>query len=101
MDRVVRRGPLAGKQFVLYKDPTRVGSSPKCDVFIFKDPDVKPEHAFLRRSGTTHEVEPAGNAVILVNGKRVGRTRLEDGDQIKIGKAKFRYYVRQKKKRVK
>jgi hypothetical protein len=95
----MEEGPLVGKQFVLYKDPTKVGSSPKCDIFVFKDPDISPEHAFLTRVGAAHEIEAVGGAPVLVNGKRVGRERLADGDQIRIGKACFRYYVRGKKKK--
>lgn len=93
-------GPLAGKQFVIYKDPTRIGSSPKCEVFIFKDSEVEPEHAALRPSGQTHEIESLGSQPVIVNGQRINRQRLEDGDQIRIGRACFRYYVRSKKKKV-
>lgn len=94
-------GPLAGKQFVIYKDPTRIGSSPKCEVFIFKDSEVEPEHAALRRAGQTHEIESLGSQPVIVNGQRINRQRLEDGDQIRIGRACFRYYVRSKKRKVK
>jgi hypothetical protein len=93
-------GPLVGKQFVLYRDPTRVGSSPKCDIYIFKDSEVSPEHAYLRRVGATHELEAAPDAVVLLNGKRAGRERLKDGDLIAVGKARLRYYVRSKKRSI-
>jgi Inner membrane component of T3SS, cytoplasmic domain len=96
----MEQGPLAGKQFVLYRDPTRIGSSPKCDVYIFKDSEVNPEHAQLRRVGSTHEVEAMSGGTVLVNRKRVSRQRLEDGDEVRIGKAVFRYYVRSKKRKV-
>jgi hypothetical protein len=30
----VRTGPLAGKSFILYKTPTRIGNSPESDVYL-------------------------------------------------------------------
>jgi len=34
---LMRAGPLAGKQFVIYRNPTVLGSSPKADIYLFKD----------------------------------------------------------------
>src|SRR5690606_33758077 len=34
----VKEGLIAGKQFVLYRDPTYIGSAPNCHVYLFKDP---------------------------------------------------------------
>ena len=85
-------GPLAGKEFVLYKNPTLIGSSPKSDVYLFKDPEVEPTHAELRQEGEGHLLvdrsTPAGS---FVNGRRVGRARLQSGDQIRIGKTVLNY----------
>lgn len=79
-------GPLAGKEFVIYKDPTSIGSSPKREVYLFKDPDVEPVHALVRRVGEGYEIEdqktPAG---VLLNGRKVTRMRLKSQDQIRIG----------------
>jgi len=79
-------GPLAGKEFVLYRDPTSIGSSPKREVYLFKDPDVEPVHALVRRVGEGYEIEdqktPAG---VLLNGRKVTRARLKSQDQIRIG----------------
>jgi hypothetical protein len=79
-------GPLAGKEFVIYKDPTTIGSSPKREIYLFKDPEVEPVHAKILRSGEGYEIEdqktPAGT---FVNGRRVQRQRLKNKDQIRIG----------------
>ena len=94
---LMRAGPLAGKQFIIYKNPTTLGSSPKCEVYLFKDPDVEPRHALVRKVGTRHEIEdldtPAGT---LINGRRVRRQMLGDGDQIMIGKTILEYAERSK-----
>jgi len=31
-------GLIAGKQFVLYRNPTYIGASPHCHIYLFKDP---------------------------------------------------------------
>jgi hypothetical protein len=92
---LMRAGPLTGKQFVLYKNPTAIGSSPKCEVYLFKDPDVEPRHALIHQSGGRCELQdlktPAGT---YVNGQRVGRHILRDGDQIVIGQTVLEYSER-------
>jgi hypothetical protein len=79
-------GPLAGKEFVLYKDPTSIGSSPKREVYLFKDPDVEPVHALIHRVGEGYEIEDqkSPNGTFL-NGRKVSRQRLKSQDQIRIG----------------
>jgi len=92
---LMRAGPLAGKQFVIYKNPTRLGSSPKCEIYLFKDPDVAPRHALIREVGSRHEIQdldsPAGT---FVNGQQVRRQTLRDGDQIMLGGTVLAYAER-------
>jgi hypothetical protein len=84
---LMRAGPLAGKQFIIYKSPTTLGSSPKCEVYLFKDPDVEPRHAAIRKVGNRHEIQDLGSpSGTYVNGQRVQRQNLREGDQIGIGK---------------
>ena len=92
---LMRAGPLTGKQFVLYMNPTAIGSSPKCGIYLFKDPDVEPRHALIHKQGGRHEIQdlksPAGT---YVNGQRVTRHVLRDGDQIVIGQTVLEYSER-------
>lgn len=92
---LMRAGPLAGKQFIIYRSPTTLGSSPKCEVYLFKDPDVEPRHALIRKVGNRHEIQdldtPAGTRV---NGLPVRRQTLMDGDQITIGQTALEYAER-------
>ena len=85
-------GPLAGKEFVLYKNPTLIGSSPKSDIYLFKDAEVEPTHAELRTVGEGYELAdrstPSGT---FLNGRRVTRQRLQSGDQVRIGKTVFNF----------
>jgi hypothetical protein len=80
-------GPLAGKEFVLFKNPTVIGSSPKADIYLFKDPEVEPIHALLHAVGDGYEVEDrTGAGRTFLNGRPARRARLENGDQLRIGR---------------
>ena len=91
----MRAGPLAGKEFVLFKSPTVLGSSPKCEIYLFKDADVDPRHAQIRRTGSRHEIVDLGSRTgTLVNGRRVQRAVLQDGDQLVVGQTVLEYSER-------
>lgn len=53
----VTAGVIAGKQFIVYKNPTIIGSSPKCEIYLFKDTDVMPQHAAIRQQGKSYIIE--------------------------------------------
>jgi hypothetical protein len=44
-------GPLAGKQFILYKSETSIGSRQESDIYLFKDPNILPRHAVISIGG--------------------------------------------------
>jgi hypothetical protein len=82
----VTAGLIAGKQFILYRNPTFIGSSPRCEVYLFKDPDISPQHAALHQIPGGFELEDLGSATgTRVNGRPVKRRRLRSGDQVQIG----------------
>jgi hypothetical protein len=86
----VTAGLIAGKQFILYRNPTFIGSSPRCEIYLFKDLEISPQHAALHRIPGGFELEDLGSATgTRVNGKPVKRTRLRNGDQVQIGSTCF------------
>ena len=88
----MKAGPLAGKQFVIYKDPTILGSSPKCDVYLFKDAAIEPKHAELRAIGPRYQIKDLGTAQgVYVNGKRVESHVLQSGDTVVLGETVLEY----------
>ncbi len=92
-------GPLSGKQFIVYKNPTQIGSSSKCDIYLFKDPAIEPIHADIHIMRDGYEIEDRNSrAGTLVNRQPIKRERLQNGDEIQIGKACFIYSEREKKK---
>jgi hypothetical protein len=86
----VSAGLIAGKQFILYRNPTFVGSSPRCEIYLFKDIEVSPRHAAIHRVRGGFELEDLGSATgALVNGRAVQRVSLRDGDRLQIGSTLF------------
>jgi len=93
----VTQGIIAGKQFVLYRNPTYVGSSPLCHIYLFKDAAVGRRHAAIHIIGGTYEIEdlPLG-AKTFVNGRPVQRARLRNGDRVTIGATAFQFQEKAK-----
>lgn len=93
----VKEGLIAGKQFVLYRDPTYIGSAPNCHVYLFKDPRVGRRHAAIHLVSGGFEIEdlPLGERT-LVNGKAISRTRLKAGDMIQVGSTVFEFHEKAK-----
>jgi len=88
-------GPLAGKEFLIFKDNMQVGSSPRSDIYLFNDPQVAAQHATLRMIGDDCEIEARGpQSLVLLNNRPVNRSRLRHGDQIGIGRTVFVFQKR-------
>ena len=86
----VAAGLLTGKQFIIYKNPTIIGSSPKSEIYLFKDTAVVPSHAAIRIQGKAFVIEsldPGG--IVYVNSQPVSQRRLLNGDFINIGSTQF------------
>jgi hypothetical protein len=84
------QGPLAGKEFLLFKDVMNIGSSPRSDIYLFNDPLVLPDHAILRAVGDECEIESRQrDHRVLLNSRAVQQARLRHGDQVTIGRTLF------------
>jgi pSer/pThr/pTyr-binding forkhead associated (FHA) protein len=88
----VTAGPLAGKQFILYKAATSIGSRQQSDIYLFKDTNVLPQHAIVAISGSRVQLKAAGT--VFIGGSPVQTRVLQDGDLIQIGRYAFRYKER-------
>jgi hypothetical protein len=94
---IMKAGPLAGKQFIIYHSPTVLGSSPKADVYLFKDAAIEPRHALIHNRGGRYEIEdcetPDGT---YVNGLPVQKKQmLRSGDQIVLGKTVLEFVLKE------
>jgi hypothetical protein len=91
----VTAGPLAGKQFILYKPVTVMGSNQQADIYLFKDAEILPAHATLQLKGS--RVHVVANGPVYVGGSPVRGTHvLETGSVLRIGRYGFRYQEKQR-----
>jgi hypothetical protein len=88
----VTSGPLAGKQFILYKPRTSIGSDQQSDIYLFKDPSILPTHAALEANGARMILR--ANGPVFVSGSPISNKVLLDGDLVQIGRYTFRYKER-------
>lgn len=91
--RVVAGG-MAGKEFVLYHEVTRIGASPQCEIFLLKDPAVAALHAQIHDQAGRRTLSVAAGAQVLVNGTTVTQHELRAGDQLQIGTTTIAYAER-------
>jgi len=90
----VASGPLAGKQFILYKPLTMIGSSQQGDIYLFKDASILPQHASIELRGAQTFLRAAGP--VFVSGQPSRNRALQGGDLIQIGRYLFRFSERHK-----
>jgi pSer/pThr/pTyr-binding forkhead associated (FHA) protein len=89
---VVRSGGgRSGETFPLRQDRTSLGRAPECEVFL-DDVTVSRRHAVVTRgeSGFTLHDEGSLNGT-YVNRRRVESAKLEDGDEVQVGKYKLTF----------
>jgi hypothetical protein len=87
-------GPLAGKQFILYKSSTTIGSKQQSDIYLFKDPAILPDHAVIQITGA--RVQLRANGPVHWAGQTISSRVLQDGDLLQVGRYSFRYKEKQR-----
>jgi hypothetical protein len=85
----VTSGPLAGKQFILYKSETSIGSRQESDIYLFKDPNILPQHAQIQITGARVQLRATGP--VQWGGQLIKSRVLQDGDLLQLGRYSFRY----------
>jgi hypothetical protein len=90
----VASGPLAGKQFILYKPVTVLGSSQQNDIYLFKDTSILPQHASIELRGAQTFLHAAGQ--VYVSGQPVKSRALRNGDLIQLGRYAFHFREKQR-----
>jgi hypothetical protein len=87
-------GNRTGQSFPLQGERMVIGRSPEAEVFL-DDVTVSRDHAVLvRRSGAWFLDDSGSLNGTYVNRRRVDSHRLEDGDELQIGKYKLTYLAR-------
>src|SRR3954452_23684999 len=86
---------IAGEDRVitLHDGVTRIGRSITADVEL-EDMTVSRRHALIvQGDGQTVLLDDGSRNGTWLNGARIGRARLNDGDEITLGRARLRYAV--------
>ncbi len=89
---VVRSGGgRAGETFRPARERTRIGRSPECEIFL-DDVTVSRNHAILVERDGAYVVEDQGSLNgTFVNRRRIDNARLENGDEVQIGKYRLTF----------
>lgn len=86
-------GNNEGKAIDLYGSRVVIGRSEFADIPIFSDPDVSEKHAAIFTQGKAYYIEDLGSTFgTAVNGDKIAREYLRDGDRISVGKTKFVFH---------
>ncbi len=87
-------GGRVGESFALHGDRMTVGRRPDSDVFL-DDVTVSRDHALIVRRNGGYWLDDLGSLNgTYVNRRRIDSHRLEDGDELQVGKYKLTFLSR-------
>ncbi len=87
-------GGRVGESFLLEGDRMTIGRRPDADIFL-DDVTVSRDHALLVRRGGHYYLDDSGSLNgTYVNRQRVESHKLEDGDELQVGKYKLTFLTR-------
>jgi hypothetical protein len=103
LDDVTARGPAlviragggrVGESFAVDGERMSIGRRPDCDVFL-DDVTVSRDHAVLINRGEMWYLDDCGSLNgTYVNRSRIESQRLDEGDEVQIGKYKLTFHAR-------
>jgi hypothetical protein len=87
-------GGRVGESFAIDGERMSIGRRPECEVFL-DDVTVSRDHALLIRRGEHWYLDDCGSLNgTYVNRSRIESHRLEEGDEVQIGKYKLTFHAR-------
>jgi pSer/pThr/pTyr-binding forkhead associated (FHA) protein len=85
-------GGRVGESFAVGGTRMTIGRRPESDVFL-DDVTVSRDHALIVRRGSDHHLDDLGSLNgTYVNRQRIDSRRLEDGDELQVGKYKLTFH---------
>ena len=82
----VVRGEFEGKEYLVFNGKTSIGNNSQNTIVLFKDKLVAPHHCDIVTEGNRFVLVDAGSVLgTTVNGEKVDRKVLRQGDTIAIG----------------
>lgn len=94
----ITSGKLKGTEFILDKfmraggPAIAIGSSPLKSEIVIPDPDISPQHAMLTGDGTVFTLKDMSLSGTTINGKKIERTQLANGQKIRMGNTEMVYH---------
>jgi hypothetical protein len=94
----VSSGKLKGTEFILDKfmkaggPAIAIGSSALKSEIVLPDPDIAPQHAMLTGDGMRFSLKDMSLAGTYINGKKIERTQLSNGQKIRMGNTEMIYH---------
>ena len=94
----VASGKLKGTEFILDKfiraggPAIAIGSSALKSEIVLPDPDIAPQHAMLTGDGIRFSLKDMSLAGTYINGKKIERTQLLNGQKIRMGNTEMIYH---------
>jgi hypothetical protein len=91
-------GKLKGTEFILDKfmkaggPSIAIGSSALKSEIVLPDPDIAPQHAMLSGDGTRFSLKDLSMEGTYINGRKVERTQLSNGQKIRMGNTEMIYH---------
>ena len=82
----VIRGDFEGKEYLIFKGRTTIGNNGSNTISLFKDKLVAPQHCDIVQEGNRYVIVDKGSPTgTIVNGMRITRHTLNQGDTIAVG----------------
>lgn len=91
-------GKLKGTEFILDKfmkaggPAIAIGSSALKSEIVLPDPDIAPQHAMLTGDGMRFSLKDMSLAGTYINGKKIERIQLSNGQKIRMGNTEMVYH---------
>jgi pSer/pThr/pTyr-binding forkhead associated (FHA) protein len=86
-------GRNEGKEIVIDRKRMSIGRDELCDIPLFGDPAIARRHADIFVANTRYMIQDMGSGVgTIVNGQKVSSAGLKDGDEIRIGSIRLRFF---------
>ncbi len=91
----VVRGEFEGKEYLVFAGTTSIGSSGKNTIVLFKDKLVGPHHCDIVLEGGQYVIVDRGTPMgTIVNGQKVMRHVLRQGDAISVGNSVLVFHTK-------
>ncbi|MBI2192893.1 MAG: FHA domain-containing protein [Planctomycetes bacterium] len=83
-----------GARYKVRKELTTIGRASDCDVILGDDERISRVHAEIRICPRGYFIQDRSHNGTFVNGNRVRRVVLRDGDELRLGQRCINFYVR-------